>query len=319
MIEDEAIQDSELFGPSQDTLLIIGNGFDLNLGLKTGYSDFVRSDKWPFKQRCSLLPSLGSYLNKKSQGSWFDLESSMANFSSRKRLANRLLIRTESFVKKVYEDDRQLISRLREYLLDAEKEALKIDSIAATILRKSCACQVPATIYSFNYTDLGRIANLLHIETECHPNYVHGTLKDDDIILGFSERADIIPELSFMCKSRRGHYSSTSLFKSISTFKNIIFFGLSLGEIDYCYFEDFFKGVYSGQYDDKHIRIITKDEQSRQNILSNIGKMTGNIFNIMKHSNFKVIRTDEPSDNAEFDELYRILDPQLGKDYFIDC
>ncbi|MFR8357316.1 MAG: AbiH family protein [Parabacteroides sp.] len=26
------------------TLLIIGNGFDLNLGLKTGYCDFIKSD-----------------------------------------------------------------------------------------------------------------------------------------------------------------------------------------------------------------------------------------------------------------------------------
>ena len=307
----------DYFGPGRETLLIIGNGFDLDLGLHTSYSDFVKSDRWPFHCRLPFSSRLGSYLRRKSHNEWFDLESSMAQFSSRKRLANILSIRKKVFHKKVQEDDRLIVSRLSDFIADAEKGEINADSKAAIILKKSCDSMVPATIYSFNYKDLEMIAKRLNI-SKCYPNYVHGTLKGNDIILGFSDSDNIVPELSFMCKCRREKYSSTSLFKDISTFTNIVFFGLSLGEIDSVYFKDFFCGVCHGQYKDKYIWVITKDEESRQNILDNVKKMTGNNFDLYNQSYFKVIKTNDTSDEIEFKKLYRVLAPKLGEDYYID-
>ena len=56
-------------------VLIIGNGFDLDLGLPTRYSDFAESNYWPKEDvyradRTGLLDtsvpqSLASYLNEK--------------------------------------------------------------------------------------------------------------------------------------------------------------------------------------------------------------------------------------------------------------
>ena len=297
-------------GEDSETLLIIGNGFDLDLGLKTGYKDFVNSDKWPFKHCSILSPRLGSYLKKNSLVHWYDVESVMAHYCSRTRLANKLRMNWKSFANKVREDDEILRRALVDYLIKAEKGELHKESIAATILKKCCESSEPATIYSFNYTDLESIAKRLNIELNYSPKYVHGTLKNKDIVLGFSETKDIVPELSFMCKSHRDTYSHTPLIRDISKFSNIIFFGLSFGEIDYGYFKDFFDGVCDGRYDNKFIRIVTKDEESRQSILNNIGKMTGKIFDIRKHANFKVIRTEEESDLADFGLLYRVIDIQ---------
>lgn len=305
-------------GEDSETLLIIGNGFDLDLGLKTGYKDYVNSDKWPFKHCSILSPRLGSYLRRKTLVHWYDVESVMEQYCSRTSLANKLRMNWKPFVNKVREDDEKLRNGLVEYLIEAENGELNKESIAATILKKCCESIEPATIYSFNYTDLESIAKRLNIELNYSPKYVHGTLKNKDIVLGFSETKDIVPELSFMCKSHRDTYSHTPLIRDISKFSNIIFFGLSFGEIDYGYFKDFFDGVCDGRYDNKFIRIVTKDEESRQSILNNIGKMTGKIFDIGKHSNFKVIRTAVVSDKSDFTELYSILAPQIGEDYDID-
>lgn len=58
-------------------LLIIGNGFDLDLGRATRYSDFAKSEFWPK----NLHSQLYEYLNQKSQiEKWFDLEGELANY-----------------------------------------------------------------------------------------------------------------------------------------------------------------------------------------------------------------------------------------------
>ena len=59
-------------------ILIIGNGFDLNLGLKTSYSDFLASDEFlELSEDSSNL--LVSYLNEQAKSSrkdrlWVDIE-----------------------------------------------------------------------------------------------------------------------------------------------------------------------------------------------------------------------------------------------------
>lgn len=58
--------------PNSDRLLIIGNGFDLSLGLETKYSDFARSDKWP--NQISNEYYFAYLNNKKNTEYWFDLE-----------------------------------------------------------------------------------------------------------------------------------------------------------------------------------------------------------------------------------------------------
>lgn len=57
-------------------LLIIGDGFDLDLGRNTRYSDFAKSGFWAK----NLKSQLYRYLSQKSQiEKWFDLEGELAN------------------------------------------------------------------------------------------------------------------------------------------------------------------------------------------------------------------------------------------------
>ena len=61
---------------SKKVVAIIGNGFDLDLGLKTMYKDYFESDYWPFKSSLyNENDGLAKYLNKMFKDNWNDLES----------------------------------------------------------------------------------------------------------------------------------------------------------------------------------------------------------------------------------------------------
>ena len=75
----------------EETLLIVGNGFDLSMGFKTSYGDFMRSSYFPNKETSALC----SYLSEKYQENmgWIDIENELSNFS-------RMLTSTKSNAKK---------------------------------------------------------------------------------------------------------------------------------------------------------------------------------------------------------------------------
>ena len=52
--------------------------------------------------------------------------------------------------------------------------------------------------------------------------------------------------------------------------KEIVFFGHSVNEMDFCYFREFFQTVCASPDSIRHLTIITYDEQSERNIKDNI-------------------------------------------------
>ena len=67
------------------TTLVIGNGFDLDLGMNTRYSDFTKSGYWP-KDVSSSSHNLQQYLNeRKDMDCWFDLEQCLLDYCKPQR------------------------------------------------------------------------------------------------------------------------------------------------------------------------------------------------------------------------------------------
>jgi hypothetical protein len=58
--------------------------------------------------------------------------------------------------------------------------------------------------------------------------------------------------------------------RSILEAKEIIFFGHSINEMDFCYFKEFFKAASASPNPIRHLTIITYDEESERNIKDNI-------------------------------------------------
>lgn len=71
--------------------LIIGNGFDLDLGLHTSYRDFAKSDLWPIGYQEQKESFLAQKLQADSYENWFDLENSLCEYAQEKRDLRRLL------------------------------------------------------------------------------------------------------------------------------------------------------------------------------------------------------------------------------------
>ena len=98
------------------TLLIIGNGFDLNLGLKTGYCDFIKSDY--FKKEVNNNNQLCKYLlNQQELYNWIDIENELKKYSTK----------TDSQPKQVKQDFKNLSASLIDYLSSLPYD--KINSI----------------------------------------------------------------------------------------------------------------------------------------------------------------------------------------------
>lgn len=75
-------------------VFIIGNGFDLNLGLDTSYKDFIESSFFTRNLGENGL-SLFNHLNEVSKSNWIDIEKELAIYSNKGKGNQSFLIEYE--------------------------------------------------------------------------------------------------------------------------------------------------------------------------------------------------------------------------------
>lgn len=325
-------------------LLILGNGFDLCLGYKTGYKDFVENNnsieegRFPFVKGDKDCHALGRFLLKCTQvKKWYDLENVLAEYGKTnpgKEYAKLLNSVTSTFGfahvppslfakrydrKERVEIDKQdyfsLVKSLKLYLSSISICSPDMTSVAARFFSAIMDDLLPPTIYTFNYTNLVKIGEAmgLHVNSPVH---IHGSLADDNIILGVGDYAELRPSAHYLYKTSNEDYYSSNLFDALDTSDEIYIFGLSLSQVDYPYFEDFFRSIASGKYgkNKKMIRIFTYDDQSRSDILLNLRKMNEGMIKLLGYSDLEIIRT---KDNIDEDKVCHIIN-HLSHKWHID-
>lgn len=120
------------WGPREDILLILGNGFDLDLGLKTRFKDFTNSSYWPFGDRAKY-DGLGGFLNHRQKtDEWFDLESAMKEYC----MSNGQSSYSQERLGKDKADDKSLVEALKEYLSAIDVTKINLQSKAAELIKK---------------------------------------------------------------------------------------------------------------------------------------------------------------------------------------
>lgn len=166
--------------------------------------------------------------------------------------------------------------------------------------------------YFFNYTDLDDISYKLHVpRLECV--HIHGSVKDDSIILGTDDSQDVIDGYDFLYKVYDPQYRSNRLRHDLEEAEEVVIFGHSLGEIDYSYFRTFFKNICKEENaarDRKCVTIFTYDDTSRIAILRQLREMNDKKMQLMFNNNdFCIIRTSEcyDQDNQLFVEFLNRL------------
>lgn len=265
------------------SVLIIGNGFDLDLGMHTSYKHYAESKLWPFKDLSQ--GNLGEYLNsRKFADNWFDLEKELANYAhsvSSDNLSNKELLWFDN------DDFKILVNTLKEYLQSEQQNLQKNarDCTAKTILSEFSR-KNNYFIHSFNYTNVKFISEVLNLRLNKNRiEYIHGTLEGNDIILGAGDNTELPNEYDWLYKTSNKNYSSNNLADSLANADEICIFGHSLGENDFDYFKPFFQRIsqhtdltYHNAMTDKRLslKIITRDEKSEIEIKRQLRKLTDN-------------------------------------------
>jgi hypothetical protein len=197
-------------------ILIIGNGFDLGLELKTSYSDFVMS--MHFKQLVNDKNSLALHLQKiHGNQNWVDIEHELKNYLTKLEKDIEINVDFIESEKGLELDDvsKNQLKRLRiefivlkknltDYLIAISNNFkenfnshMAMNFPAVRVFREGHAGYVNPNVddsglyfdetFTFNYTSLFDNFIYEYDQRTCQIHHVHGSLKDRNIVFGVED------------------------------------------------------------------------------------------------------------------------------------
>lgn len=285
-------------------ILIIGNGFDLDIGMKTRYRDFMDSNIWKKAKEDddALSYSILNYLEEKNRlEAWFDVENELLNYA---------LEFSEGTYHSPQDTDREgfelFQNKLKEYLLrEQDTFETRIGSTALASMTNILYNGFFSNIYSFNYTDLSKFLARFNINVSIPITYMHGSLgRYDNIILGIETDKEIHKDYKFLFKTNNRFYSSNNLNESMDEANEIVFWGHSINGMDFPYFNDFFlkQSQPSVGIKRKRITIFTYDGESEENIRQNFREKGINLRDLFSRNDLTIIETKLLDEGDEHEE-----------------
>lgn len=252
-------------------LYLLGNGFDLNLGLKTSYKDFYDSYKAEKSdnENINLLKKniSNNYKN------WSDLELALGHYTEElktldefdevfedigEKLADYLIEQENNFEPETVDKDKFLNNLVlpENALLPADRNAIR------SFKQKYSNTHWAMDIYTFNYTRiiekiLGdnnkniKITNPLYPNSQIHLReiqHIHG-YTDDRMVMGvndisqlknksFHNNQDVLEAIiKEKCNKAYRHTIDNQLKQKINTASLICIFGSSIGDTDNMWWE----------------------------------------------------------------------------------
>ncbi len=266
----------------KDTCIVIGNGFDINLGLPTSYTDFVKSAH--FDDMVKRGNELAKHLKSKFElQNWIDIENELKIYS---------LEKSDASFKFNYE---LLTFALINYLEQLDYSLMKRASAAYRLIESISESCDSFNILDYNYTKSIEIIlrNQLIDEDTIKRNLikVHGEAAKNDIIFGVEDSAPIKPEHVFLRKAYPRHYKELNLSSIFAQAKRIIFFGHSLGETDHTYFQNLFRdscqdgSSYTHKIYNKNFDFIYYQEDGYHKLMQQIDALTSNNLTAFRQFN----------------------------------
>lgn len=273
------------------TLIILGNGFDLDLGWKTSYSDWYRTKN----NKLNSLNGISYVFEMMTNGYWYNLEG---------YLRECMLTVSKEKVEELNYFWILCRNSICEYLLlNNDIYTTKKDSCAYKLLSKISS----SSIVSFNYTDPFEKTKL----DAHHILYLHGCLKKiisgAEIKLGVDSNVKSINELvssddrlRYIIKEVENSYVE-SFFSNFKQASNIIIYGHSLSITDSDYFKPIFKEIIDKRIVGKNIYIVTYDEVSLQQLKENMASYgIGYSDLLLSNVNIKTIFTSRGASDLDF-------------------
>ncbi len=279
------------------TLIILGNGFDLDLGWKTSYKDFFIAKQASFNEYINL-----SYIkNMIDNDCWYNLEGYL-----RQCILNLELPDVE-----LLNDFWKICSNLMLDYFSRNLSNFKSnhDSCAYRLL----ASLTNSIVYTFNYTN--PFVKEGFTEPEIH--FVHGKLdgasNGSQLKLGVDTGVINENDISTneFIKPLLKTYANTekdSLLCRLKKSDNIIIYGHSLSITDSDYFKIFFEYLESNLFTHKTIYFIVYDAEGLQMLKNNM-KEYGISFDKLQLSQneIEIVYTSKGPKDSAFKDLIKIV------------
>ena len=168
-------------------------------------------------------------------------------------------------------------------------------------------CNDEVKIFTFNYTNICTLCKLPQLDV----TYIHGSLEDDDIILGCERIGqEFFPKpFNFLRKSDMVSRPN-NIIEELLEANEVIFFGHSLNVFDYTYFEEFFSSICFPIEHKLYLTIITRNQKSESDIRDNLrnqGILVQNLFKSNIKTTFIHSEPEEFEKQREQDKLDALI------------
>lgn len=281
----------------KDIIIILGNGFDLDLGYETSYRKFYKNY---FADNRRLDGDLKKFIRDKTlYCNWIDLEMALKEYV----LGEAPNLNIETFLKEY----KTIKGWLESFIRIQTGKCIREESYAYRLLQNITDFS-RIRIYSFNYTSLDLNLNPAAKDSKDVVN-IHGALGESNMIFGFDSNGlnwDYSPIVEAV-KTTNTNSCLNEYFGATNGAKEIVIFGHSFGETDFgFYFKDIFKDQLYNQ--NRRITIVTYDDLSVRQLNAKIDiGMNGEYLNLIQFPNVDIICTDKIEDEHKFQLLLERL------------
>ena len=285
-----------------NTAIVIGNGFDLDLGWKTSYEDFYNAHKG-WRMHKNERDDLFQYVISHAAENWYDFEKTIYDYVIRKSKDGE----EDYIIERDINDFRNFKKQLKTFLSERSSEPIRKDSFALELIeayinickRYNTSWSEFVKLFSFNYTPLKNVAHSIDPEFDFNYIPVHGTIENDNIIFGVHNDINISRPYRDVQKSMDDKYESHGIVSTLMGANLIIFFGLSMGFIDAVYFKDVLEHVSkvtNANVRNKEIVFVTRDAGTFKDIKNNLQDMNLDTQVLFNTNTLQYIFTSPPKD-----------------------
>lgn len=279
------------------TLIILGNGFDLDLGWKTSYKDFFQAKQDSFYRYDNL-----SYIKQMIDGEcWYNLEGYL----------RQCVLSVKQTEVKQLNDFWQICSNfmLDYFIKNLSEFKTNYNSCAYHLM----AALNDSIIYTFNYTNPFVKEGI----TEPEIHFIHGKLEGS--INGTQMKLGVDVGVVKQNELSKGSYlkpllksdaniEKDGLLCQLKKSHNIIIYGHSLSITDSDYFKLFFEYITSNRFTSKSLYFVVSDANGLQMIKNNMEEYGISFDEIQFSQNeINIVYTSKGIEDNSFKKMLEVV------------